>query len=165
MKTSGKIKKAKIFSLILMPQVHQYMVILEELEGTRLLPIWIGMNEGNAIAFHMEKQKMPRPMTHDLLAEILSAAEGKLEKVVISDLKENTYYALIYLKVNGKFHLIDARPSDSMAIAVRTNTPIYIDEKVFEKCPVIRKPISEQEIREFKTKLKNLKPEDFFKKQ
>ncbi|PIU41448.1 MAG: hypothetical protein COS99_05335 [Candidatus Omnitrophica bacterium CG07_land_8_20_14_0_80_42_15] len=164
MKDTKTIKKAKIFSIILMPQVHQYVAILEEIDGTRLLPIWIGVNEGNAIAMHMEKQKMPRPMTHDLLAGILNKVGVKVEKIVISDLKENTYYATLYIKLDGKSYEIDARPSDSMAIAVRTDSPIFIEEKVFEKCPVIRKPITDQEIEEFKTKLKDLKPEDFFNK-
>ena len=124
MKDTKTIKKAKIFSIILMPQVHQYVAILEEIDGTRLLPIWIGVNEGNAIAMHMEKQKMPRPMTHDLLAGILNKVGVKVEKIVISDLKENTYYATLYIKLDGKSYEIDARPSDSMAIAVRTDSPI-----------------------------------------
>lgn len=158
-------KKVKIFSLILMPQVHQYVVILEEIEGTRLLPIWIGVNEGNSIALHMEKQKTPRPMTHDLLANIFNALGIKVDKIVISDLKDNVYYATIYIKLNGKAYPIDARPSDSVSIAVRMNSPIYIDEKVFEKCPIIQKPISEEEVKTFKSKLKNLKPEDFFREQ
>lgn len=157
-------KRVKIYSLVLMPQVQQYIVILEELKGPRLVPIWIGVNEGNAIALHMERQKLPRPMTHDLLTSVFNTLRVKVEKIVINDLKDNTYYATIHMKSNAKVHLIDARPSDSMAIAVRTGSPIYIDEKVFEKCPIIRKPISEQEVREFKTKINNLKPEDFFKK-
>lgn len=156
-------KKVRIYSLILMPQVQQYIVILEELEGTRLVPIWIGISEGNAIAIHMEKHKLPRPMTHDLIARTLKELGASINKVVINDLKENTYYATIHMQSDGKHHLIDARPSDSMAIAVRTGSPIYMEDKVFEKCPIIRKPITSQEIKDFKSKLKNLKPEDFFK--
>ena len=157
-------KKVKIFSLILMPQIQQYIVILEELTGTRLVPIWIGVNEGNAIALHMEKHKLPRPMTHDLIADIFNTTGIKIDKVVINDLKDNTYYATIHMKSNAKIHLIDARPSDSIALAVRTGSPIYIDEKVLDKCPIIRKPITDTEVKDFKTKLKSLKPEDFFKK-
>jgi len=158
-------RKAKIFSLILMPQVHQYVVILEELEGDRLLPIWIGLTEGNAIAFHLEKQKMPRPMTHDLLSNMFGKLNIKVEKVVINDLRESTYYATVHIKADAKSHSIDARPSDSMAIAVRANAPIFIDEKVFNKCPIIRKPISEEEAKAFRSRMKDLKPEDFLKEQ
>ena len=158
-------KKAKIFSLIFMPQVQQYVVILEELEGTRLLPIWIGVNEGNSIALHMEQQQVPRPLSHDLFVNILKTLQVKVEKVVISDLKDNIYYATIHIKSNSKQFPIDARPSDSMCIAVRTNAPIYIEDKVLEKCPIIQKPISDKEAEEFKTRLRNLKPEDFFKEQ
>jgi hypothetical protein len=156
-------KKAKIFSLILIPQVQQYVVVIEEIEGTRLLPIWIGVNEGNSIALHIEKQDTPRPMTHDLLINILNNIGAKVEKVVISDLKNNIYYATIHIRLGGKTYTIDARPSDSTSIAIRTNAPIYINERVFGKCPFIRKPITEGEIKEFRSKFKNLKPEDFFK--
>jgi len=157
-------KKVKIYSLIFMPQVQQYIVILEELRGTRLVPIWIGVNEGNAIALYLEKHKLPRPMTHDLMTGVISKFGIHIEKVVISDIKENTYYATIHMTSDGKQHLMDARPSDSMAIAVRTGSPIYIDEKVFKKGPVIRKPITDQEVKDFKTRLKNLRPEDFLRK-
>jgi bifunctional DNase/RNase len=156
-------KQAKIFSIIFMPQVQQYVVILEELGGTRLLPIWIGVNEGNSIALFMEKQKLPRPLSHDLFVTILNTLSVKVEKVVISDLKDNIYYAMLHIKLNGKQYPIDARPSDSMCISVRTNAPIFIEEKVLEKCPVIRKPISNEEVDEFKAKLQNLRPEDFFR--
>jgi len=148
-----------------MPQIQQYIVILEEVTGTRLVPIWIGVNEGNAIALHMEKHKLPRPMTHDLVADIFYTTGIKIDKVVINDLKDNTYYATIHMKSDTKTHLIDARPSDSMALAVRTGSPIYIDEKVLNKCPIIRKPITDTEVKNFKSQLKNLKPEDFFKRQ
>ena len=158
-------KKVKIYSLILIPQVHQYVVILEEIKGTRLLPIWIGVNEGTSIALHMEKQQTPRPMTHDLLANVITSLGGIVERIVISDLKDNIYYATIHIRSNGKTYTIDARPSDSMSLAVRTNSPIYINERIFEKCPIIQKPISEEEVKAFKLKLRNLKPDDFFKAQ
>jgi len=157
-------KSVKIYSLILMPQVQQYIVILEELKGTRLVPIWIGVSEGNAIALHLEKHKLPRPMTHDLMSSIFNKLDIKIEKIVISDLKENTYYATIHIRSGGKSYLVDARPSDSMAMAVRMGCPIYMEEKVFANCPVIRKPISDQEVKAFKSRLASLRPEDFFKK-
>lgn len=155
--------KSRIYSLIMIPQVHQYVVILEEAEGARLLPIWIGVNEGTSIALHMEKQKMPRPMTHDLLANILTALNVNVSRVVINDLKNNIYYATIDIKLDDKVYTIDARPSDSLSLSVRTNAPIYINAEIFDKCPIIQKPITDEEVKSFKTKLKNLKPEDFFK--
>lgn len=156
-------KEAKIFSLIMVPQTGQYLVTLEELEGTRLLPIWIGPAEGMAIAAVLQKQDFPRPLTHDLLTNILKELEAKVEKVIITDLKNDTFYANIILKTKGKIYHIDSRPSDSIAISVRTQAPIFIEDKVFEKCPKIYKPITDKEVEKFKKELANLRPEDFFK--
>lgn len=103
-------------------------------------------------------------MTHDLMKNIFDTIGAKLQKIIISDLKDDSYYAIIELKLDEKTYEIDARPSDSMALAIRTKTPIFIDEKVLEKCPVIMKPISDDEVEKFKEQLKNIKPEDFFKK-
>ncbi len=158
------IKAAKIYSLIFIPPLAQYVVTLEEVDGTRLVPIWIGITEGNAIAMVLQGEKFHRPLTHDLMANILRDVGAKVEKIVISDLKENAYYATITIKQNGKTYEIDSRPSDAMALAVRTNSPIFIDEIVLKLCPVISKPITEDEVKKFKEELKNLRPEDFFKK-
>src|SRR3989338_8218148 len=133
------------------------------MEKTRLVPIWIGVNEGNAIALELQGEKFPRPLTHDLIVNLLSALHASVEKVVVSDLKDNSYYALIHLKAGGKSLALDARPSDSLAIAVRTHCPIYIDEKVLKKCPVIEKPITKEEIDKFKDQLKDMTSEQFFK--
>lgn len=156
-------KEAKIFSLIMVPRAGQYLVTLEEIKGTRLLPIWIGPTEGMAIAACLQKQDFPRPLTHDLIINILKELEAKVEKVIITDLKNDTFYANIILKVKDKIYHIDSRPSDSIAISVRTQTPVFIEERVFEKCPKIHKPITDQEVKKFKKDLANLKPEDFFK--
>lgn len=158
-----QLKEAKIFSLVLIPMLSQYVVTLEEIGGIRLVPIWIGVNEGNAIMLKLQNEQLPRPMTHDLLVNILNNLGLKLEKVVISDLREDTYYAVIHMVKNGQKIEIDSRPSDALAIAVRANSPIYIDDKVFQKCPIIKKPITDQEIEEFKKNIQNLKPDDFFK--
>ncbi|KPK42162.1 MAG: hypothetical protein AMJ78_03415 [Omnitrophica WOR_2 bacterium SM23_29] len=158
------LKPAKIYSLIFIPPLAQYVVTLEEVDGTRLLPIWIGMNEGNAIAMIIQGEKFHRPLTHDLMANILKDVGVKVEKIVISDLKENAYYATIFIKQDSKDYEIDSRPSDAMALAVRTNSPIFIDEKVFKLCPVINKPITENEVKKFKEDLKSLRPEEFFKR-
>src|SRR3989338_7306570 len=107
------------------------------MEKTRLVPIWIGVNEGSAIALELQGEKFPRPLTHDLIVNLLKSLNTTVEKVVVSDLKENSYYAVIHLKTNGKNLAIDARPSDSLAIAVRVHCPIYIDESVLNKCPPV----------------------------
>lgn len=158
------LKPAKIYSLIFIPPLAQYVVTLEEVDGTRLVPIWIGITEGNAIAMIIQGQKFHRPLTHDLMANIIKDVGAEVEKIVISDLKENAYYATITIKQNGKTYEIDSRPSDAMALAVRTKSPIFIDEKVFKLCPVINKPITDDEVKKFKEELKGLRPEDFFKR-
>ena len=157
------LKEAKIVSVVSLFPLPQYVVVLEDIDKTRLVPIWIGVNEGNAIALELQGEKFPRPLTHDLIVNLLGALHASVEKVVVSDLKDNSYYALIHLKTNGKALAIDARPSDSLAIAVRIHCPIFIDEKVLKKCPVIEKPITKDEIDKFKDMLKNMSPEQFFK--
>jgi uncharacterized protein len=157
------IKEAKIVSVVSLFPLPQYVVVLEDIDKTRLVPIWIGVNEGNAIALELQGEKFPRPLTHDLIVNLLAALHASVEKVVVSDLKDNSYYALIHLKAGTKTLAIDARPSDSLAIAVRIRCPIYIDEKVLKKCPAVEKPITKDEIDKFKEQLKNMTSEEFFK--
>lgn len=157
------IKEAKISSITPLFPLPQYVVVLEDLEKTRLVPIWIGVNEGNAIALEMQGEKFPRPLTHDLIVNLLEALGAKIEKVVISDLKESSYYALINIECQGKKLSLDARPSDSLALAVRVRCPIFIDEKVLNKCPQIESTITQEEIDKFKEALKNMSPNEFFK--
>ena len=156
-------KEARIVSIVSLFPLPQYVVVLEDVEKTRLVPIWIGVNEGTAIALELQGEKFPRPLTHDLMVNLLVLLSATVEKVVISDLKENSYYAMIHIRSNGKIHLLDARPSDSLALAVRMHCPIFIDEKVLKKCPLIEKPITKEEIDKFKDALKTMTPEDFFK--
>ncbi len=158
------LREAKISSVVSLFPLPQYVVVLEDLQRTRLVPIWIGVSEGNAIALEMQGEKFPRPLTHDLILNFLTALNAKVAKVVISDLKDNSYYALITLESGGKALEIDARPSDSLAIAVRAKCPIFIEDKVLKKCPKIENTISEGEIENFKEELKTMSPEDFFKK-
>lgn len=157
------IKEAKISSVISLFPLPQYVVVLEDMEKTRLVPIWIGVNEGNAIALEMQGEKFPRPLTHDLIVNLLRELGAKVEKIVVSDLKENSYYALIYMTCGGRTYEIDARPSDALALAVRVHCPIFIDEKVLSKCPLIEGPITEDDIERFKQDLKKMSPEEFFK--
>lgn len=156
-------KEARIVSVVSLFPLPQYVVVLEDTDKTRLVPIWIGANEGNAIALELQGEKFPRPLTHDLIVNMLGALNASVENVVVSDLKNNSYYAIIHVRANGQVLPIDARPSDSLAIAVRMHCPIYIDEKVLKKCPVVEKPITKDEIDKFKTELKSMTPEEFFK--
>lgn len=140
------------------------MVVLEEMDGPRLIPIWIGPAEGNSIAMFLNRIQLPRPMTHDLMISLLDSLEVKISKVVITDLKDSTFYASIFLKKDGnEIQEIDARPSDSIALALRSSAPLFVDETVFEKCEPLLKPISKEEVEDFKKKLATLKPEDIFK--
>ena len=162
-KSNGSLKEAKIFSLVLIPLLGQYVVTLEEVEGQRLVPIWIGVNEGNAIGLKLQGEQLPRPMTHDLLSNILNALTVKVDRIVVTDLRDGTYYASIFLTDGTRKFDLDCRPSDAIALAVRTSTPIFLDDKVLKKCPVIMKPISDEEVGKFKKDLQSMKPEDFFK--
>ena len=157
------LKEAKIVSIVSLFPLPQYVVVLEDIEKTRLVPIWIGVHEGNAIALELQGEKFPRPLTHDLIVNLLGSLHAQVEKVVVSELKENSYYALIHLRFNGQTLALDARPSDSLAIAVRIHCPIFIDEKVLQKCPKVENPISQEEIEKFKDDLKSMTPEEFFK--
>ncbi|MFH0772624.1 MAG: bifunctional nuclease family protein [Candidatus Omnitrophota bacterium] len=154
----------RIYSLIFISPLGQFVVTLEELNGTRLIPIWIGMNEGNSIAMALNGEKFHRPLTHDLVISILNATGAVIEKVVINDLKENSYYSVIAIKQTGNVLEVDSRPSDSLALAARVNCPIFVEEKVLKACPVINKPITEEEVVNFEKEIESIRPEDFFKR-
>jgi bifunctional DNase/RNase len=139
------------------------LVVISEVGGPRLVPIWIGIFEGGAIAAELTGQEPPRPMTHDLLTNIFKAMKITMERVVITDLRDNTYFAEIHLKNGAENAVIDARPSDALALAVRSHCPMFVSETVFKKCPELLAPISEDEVKKFKEELKNMKPEDFFR--
>lgn len=138
-------------------------MVLEETDGPRLLPIWIGLYEGGSIGMALAGQKFPRPLTHDLLLQMLEKLGASVEKIAITELKDSTFFAEIHLRQGNHAFVMDARPSDSVAIAVRQRCPIYVDDKVFEACPELLKPISEEEVQEFKKKLETMTPEDFFR--
>jgi len=157
-------KQATISSLVSLFPLPQYVVVLEDAEKTRLVPIWIGVNEGNAIALEMNGEKFPRPLTHDLMVNMLELLGAKIEQVVITDIKDNSYFAEIVVKSGDKTLKIDARPSDSLALAVRVKCPIFINQTVLEKCPTIDKPITQDEVEKFKDDLKHMSPEDFFRR-
>jgi len=160
-KNSSKEQEVRIYSLA--TTANECIVFLEEVHGNRLLPIWIGLAEGQAIAIRFSGIVLPRPLTHDLLLSLVKMLGWTVEKVVVHDLRENTFYANIFLKKAGQTTVIDSRPSDAIAVAVRAGCTIYVEERVFERCQVLNKPISEGEVQKFKEELKSLRPEDIFK--
>ena len=154
-------KEVRIYSLA--TTVNECIVFLEEAHGNRLLPIWIGLAEGQAIAIRFSGIVLPRPLTHDLLLSAIKNLGWSVEKIVVTDLKENTFYASIPLKRSSEERVVDSRPSDAIAVAVRAGCSMFIKERVFERCQVLSKPISEDEVKKVKDELKSLKPEDIFK--
>jgi bifunctional DNase/RNase len=121
-----------IKGLMVDPITNMPIIILRDKEGQRVLPIWVGVFEANAIALQIENVTTPRPMTHDLLRNVIQDLRAHIDKIVVSDLKENTFYALIYLTVNGDVVAIDARPSDAIALALRARAPIFVEEQVID---------------------------------
>jgi len=121
-----------IKGLMVDPVAGTPIVILKDKLGERVLPIWVGMPEANAIAMQIENVCTTRPMTHDLLRNIITDLDGRVDRVVVSDLRDNTYFAVIYLTVRGERIAVDARPSDAIALALRTKSPILVDEAVIE---------------------------------
>lgn len=155
----------KVRGLTLDPLSNMALVILRDLEGTRTLPIWVGIPEANAIALEIEQVPTPRPMTHDLIKNILEGINAKVTRVVVNDLKESTFYATIHLLLNGKEYCIDSRPSDAIAVALRVKAPIYVTLDVIERAGTVE--VSEQasvdDPEKLKEWLENIKPEDFGK--
>ncbi len=135
-----------------------FVVLLMDLENKTGLPIWIGPFEANAIAMKLKKIGSHRPMTHDLIHSILKNLESKVIKIVVNDLKDNTYYALIYLDRKGEEIVIDSRPSDAIAIALAVDAPIFVSEEVIEKAKTID---MEREGDQLKEWLESLSPDDF----
>jgi bifunctional DNase/RNase len=135
-----------------------FVVLLMDLANKKGLPIWIGPFEANAIATKLKKIGLHRPMTHDLIHSILKNLESQVVKIVVNDLKENTYYALIYLNRKGEEIVIDSRPSDAIAIALSVDAPIFVSDQVIEKARTID---MEKEGDQLKEWLENLNPDDF----
>lgn len=122
-----------VTGLTIDPVNNAPVVVLREREGSRVLPIWIGVVEASAIAFELEKVKLTRPMTHDLLRTSIESLGGKVERVLVVDLRENTYYAVVVLAYQGQSVEIDARPSDAIALALRAKAPILCEDRVIQE--------------------------------
>jgi bifunctional DNase/RNase len=126
-----------IKGLMVDPITNMPIVILKDKQGDRVLPIWVGIFEANAIALQIENVATPRPMTHDLLRNIINDLDGQVDRIVVSDLKENTFYAIIHLTVKGDRVAVDARPSDAIALALRTRAPILVEESVIDNAKTV----------------------------
>jgi uncharacterized protein len=122
----------KIRGLMMDPVTNMPIVILKDIDGNMVLPIWVGIYEANAIALEIEKVSTPRPMTHDLIKILLMGLETGVRKIVVNELKDDTFYALIWLEKDGKAISIDSRPSDALALALRLDCPIYVEESVLK---------------------------------
>ena len=149
-----------IKGLMVDPITNTPIVILRDQEGQRVLPIWVGIFEANAIALQIENATTPRPMTHDLLRNVIQDLKATVERIVICDLQDNTFYALIWVERNGEIFSIDSRPSDALALALRVDCPIFVEDEVL-KSSKISSAISEKSTSEELRKwLEGLSDED-----
>jgi len=150
----------KIRGLMMDPVTNMPIVILKDINGNTVLPIWVGIYEANAIALEIEKVATPRPMTHDLIKTVLMGLEAEVRKVVVSELKDDTFYALIWLEKDGELITVDSRPSDALALALRTDCPIFVEDAVLKSSKMantMADRVSNDELRRW---LENLGDED-----
>jgi len=152
-----------IKGLMIDPITNMPIIILRDQEGQHLLPIWVGVFEANAIALQIENVQTPRPMTHDLLKNILEDLAAQVERVVVTDLKENTFYALIHVKTGGQTITVDARPSDAIALALRTRSPIYVEEAVIQNARNVENNPQSMDVNRLQKWLENLSDEELGK--
>jgi bifunctional DNase/RNase len=158
----------KIRGLMMDPVTNMPIVVLKDIGSDTVLPIWVGIYEANAIALGIEKVTTPRPMTHDLLKNVLTGLDAHVHKVVVSELRDDTFFAVIWMEREGHIISVDSRPSDAIALALRVAAPIFVDEDVFPKAGKMEvakeaetvKTDDPEQLREW---LQNIKPEDFEK--
>jgi len=150
----------KIRGLMMDPVTQMPIVVLKDVQGQAVLPIWVGTYEANAIALEIEKVQTPRPMTHDLLKNVFLGLDVTVHKIVVNDLKDDTFYALIWVERAGELMSIDSRPSDALALALRMDCPIFVDEAVLKNSKV-NSALSERTTSEqLRNYLDNLSDED-----
>ena len=152
--------EVKIRGLMMDPVTNMPIVVLKDLNGNTILPIWVGIYEANAIALEIEKVQTPRPMTHDLLKNVLTGLNVHVKRVVVSDLRDDTFYALIWMERDGQTISMDSRPSDALALALRLDCPIFVEDQVFKnstKAGVVSEKSSNEELKKW---LENLSDED-----
>jgi len=175
-----KIVEVRVNGLILEHKSQQNIVILREVEGERILPIWIGPGEAQAIRRILSEEAFPRPLTHDLLHLIVEGLKAKITRVLIADLRENTFYASVFVERESEVLSIDARPSDSIAVALRAKAPIFVNDKLLQPPPQQeegeaaapeagegkpRELTEEEKAEQLRRYLEKLNPEDFGKFQ
>ncbi len=152
-----------IKGLMVDPITNMPIVILRDKDGQRVLPIWVGIFEANAIALQIENVATPRPMTHDLLRNVIQDLKATVQKIVVCDLKENTFYALIYLLVGGEVVAVDARPSDAIALALRARAPIFVEDEVIDNAKSLELAPDKADSERLQKWLESLDPEDLGK--
>src|SRR5918999_1440087 len=140
---------------------NQPIVLLKESEGERYLPIWIGAVEATAIAFALQGVQTPRPMTHDLLRDIMRETDIEVERILINELVDSTFFAIIRMAMNGRTTEVSSRPSDAIALAVRIEAPIFASEEVLDQAGIEIRDEEETEVQKFREFLDQVSPEDF----
>ena len=148
-----------IKGLMVDPITNMPIVILRDKDGQKVLPIWVGVFEANAIALQIENVTPQRPMTHDLLNNVIHDLKADIKKVVVSDLKDNTFYALIHLSIAGEVMVIDARPSDAIALALRARAPIYVEDTVIDNAKTVDLAPEKGDSERLQKWLENLDPD------
>ncbi len=151
----------KIRTLMMDPVTQMPIVILRDMSGETILPIWVGPYEANAIALEIEKVSTARPMTHDLIKTLLSGLDTHVKKVVVNELKDETFYALIWLEKDGQTISVDSRPSDALALALRTDCPIFVDDSVLKNSKMTANTNDKVQSEELRRWLEQLNDEDF----
>jgi bifunctional DNase/RNase len=147
---------------ILLDSTHNSpVVLLRELDGDRVLPIFIGPLEASAIAYALEKATFPRPLTLDLMRLLVEGLNGRVRRVIVTRIEEETYFAEVVVEADGRVVTIDARPSDSVGLALRTEAPIYVADEVMKKAGQFITPADEERLRDLRERTRNTKPEDF----
>ena len=152
-----------IKGLMVDPVTNAPIVLLRDEAGTRVLPIWVGVFEANAIALQVENVTTPRPMTHDLLRQVITDLRASVERVVVNDLREGTFYALIELRVDGRTVAVDSRPSDAIALALRARAPIFVEEAVLEQARTSDATTDRPDADRLQRWLESLDPDDLGK--
>ena len=150
----------KIRGLMMDPVTNMPIVILKDSDGSSVLPIWVGIYEANAIALEIEKVTTPRPMTHDLIRNLLLGLETRVHKLVVNDLKDDTFYALIWIEKEGQIISIDSRPSDALALALRVDCPIFVEDEVLKNSKVASAASEKVNNEELRRWLENLNDDE-----
>ena len=160
--STGEVE-VRIRGLMMDPVTSMPMIVLKDIAGEGVLPIWVGIFEANAIALEIEKSTTPRPMTHDLLRNVLRGFAARVTRVVVSELRDDTFFAVIWLDRNGEAISIDARPSDALALAMRSDCPIYVSRAVMDNARLTATTNNGQSTDELRRWLENLNDDDLGK--